>query len=92
VTLPHGMTGTIVHDTYEGTPSSTLYWEHPVQVDGVIRHVRIALLLDIEEPTKRIADTSLPAATTLAARYGVEITAMMDGHARAILAAPSTLN
>lgn len=81
VSLPRGMTGVIVHDTYQGIPSSALYWEHPVRVDGVIKHVRIALLLDIQEPTKRIEQRDLPAAQTLAQRYGIEFTTMMDGNA-----------
>lgn len=80
VALPHGMTGVIVHDTYQGIPSSALYWQHPVRVDDTIKHVRIALLLDIEEPTKRIDQRGLPAAKTLAERYGNEINTMMDGN------------
>jgi hypothetical protein len=80
VVLPHGMTGVLVHDTYQGIPSAALYWQHPVRVDGEVRHVRIALLLDIEEPTKRIDRRDLPAARTLAERYGTEINTIMDGN------------
>ena len=80
VVLPHGMTGVLVHDTYRGIPSAALYWQHPVRVDGEVRHVRIALLLDIEEPAKRIDQRDLPAARTLAERYGTEINTIMDGN------------
>lgn len=80
VVLPHGMTGVLVHDTYQGIPSAALYWQHPVRVDGEVRHVRIALLLDIEEPTKRIDQRDLPVARTLAERYGNEINSIMDGN------------
>lgn len=59
VDLGHGVTGVILHDTYEDVPGSYLYWVMPVQLpDGEIRHARIALIGDIDGFT-RVIETPL---------------------------------
>jgi len=51
VPLGHGVTGVILHEIYDGVPSSTLYFIFPVSVEGRLRHARIALFGDVDSPT-----------------------------------------
>jgi exosortase/archaeosortase family protein len=81
VSLPHGATGVLLHDTYEGVPSSTLYWEQPVRVGGETRDARIALLLDVQEPTKPVDASTLPQARSISGRLGVALTTRLQGEA-----------
>ncbi|MQC17919.1 MAG: exosortase/archaeosortase family protein [Chloroflexi bacterium] len=43
IDLGYGLTGYILHDTYDGVRGSILYWAMPVNVEGELRHARIAL-------------------------------------------------
>jgi exosortase/archaeosortase family protein len=52
VAIGHGVNAVLLHETYEGVASSTLYWQMPVLVDGEVRHARIALLSDVEAPLR----------------------------------------
>jgi exosortase/archaeosortase family protein len=51
VDLGRGLTGYILHDTYHGVRGSVLYWVMPVNVDGAVRHARIALFGNEREGT-----------------------------------------
>ncbi len=77
VTLGHGVIGVILHDTYEGVPSSALYWQIPVNVDGEVRHVRVALFADIESPRREVK--SVPATVSFARRIGITLENVFDG-------------
>ncbi len=52
VPLGHGVDGVLIHETFEGTPSSTLYWLMPVTVDGALKDARVALLSDVDAPVR----------------------------------------
>ncbi|GMU40897.1 MAG: hypothetical protein AMXMBFR23_17630 [Chloroflexota bacterium] len=57
IDLGHGVTGVILHDTYQGVPGTYLYWVIPVQLpDGELRHARVALIGDVEGFT-RVVET-----------------------------------
>lgn len=83
IALPHGITGVLIHDRVEGVPSSTLYWQLPVRVGEEVFHARVALLLDVEERTKQVDTSALPAARTLASRFGAAVGTRLDGRAGA---------
>jgi len=51
IDLGHGLTGYVLHDTYADVRGSILYWVMPVNVDGTVRHARIALFGNEEEGT-----------------------------------------
>ena len=69
----------IVHDTYEGVPSSILYWQMPVNVDGDVRHARVALFGDVEGPRREVRET--PATTSFAQRFGMALENLFAGEA-----------
>jgi len=80
VPLGHGVTGVILHEVYDGVPSSTLYFVFPVSVDGELRHARIALFGDIEAPTWVTAEPPSGAAgSVLADRVGLVLDNALDG-------------
>ncbi|MGE3960186.1 MAG: exosortase/archaeosortase family protein [Dehalococcoidia bacterium] len=51
IDLGYGLTGYVLHDTYNGVRGSILYWVMPVNVHGEVRHARIALFGNEEEGT-----------------------------------------
>ena len=77
VALGHGVIGVIVHDTYEGVPSSSLYYQIPVNVDGDIRHARVTLFSDVEGPRHEVQD--LPSTALFTNRVGVALGNALDG-------------
>ena len=77
VALSHGVIGVIVHDTYESVPSSSLYYQIPVSVDGEIRHARVTLFSDIEGPRHEVAE--LPSTALFANRIGIALGNALDG-------------
>ena len=76
MTLGHGVIGVILHDTYEGIPSSALYWQVPVNVDGDLRHARVALFSDVESPRREVK--SVPATVSFANRIGITLENVFD--------------
>ena len=79
VDLGHGLTGYILHDTYEGIPSSVLYWVMPVTVDGDLFHARIALFGDIEDPTSYAGlEAVTREGSAPAVRFGQALETAMD--------------
>lgn len=52
VDLGRGLTGYVLHDNYDGVRGSILYWVMPVNVDGSVRHARIALFGNEVEGTR----------------------------------------
>lgn len=80
VPLGHGVTGVILHEIYDGVPSSTLYFVFPVSVQGELRHARIALFGDIEAPTWVTAEPpSGGAGSALSNRVGIVLDNALDG-------------
>jgi len=78
IALPYGVTGVLVHDTYNGIPSSSLYWQLPVRVGDELHHVRIALLLDPEEPSAPPLLDGPPVSTSLAGAVGIALANQLD--------------
>ncbi|MBM4411375.1 MAG: hypothetical protein FJ037_08665 [Chloroflexi bacterium] len=80
VPLGHGVTGVILHEVYDGVPSSTLYFVFPVSVQGELRHARIALFGDIEAPTWVTAEPpSGDAGSALSNQVGLVLDNALDG-------------
>ncbi|TAK77728.1 MAG: exosortase/archaeosortase family protein [Dehalococcoidia bacterium] len=80
VPLGHGVTGVILHEVYDGVPSSTLYFVFPVSVQGELRHARIALFGDVEAPTWVTAEPpSGGAGSALSNRVGLVLDNALDG-------------
>jgi exosortase len=80
VPLGHGVTGVILHEIYDGVPSSTLYFIFPVSVQGELRHARIALFGDIEAPTWVTEEPpSGDAGSALSNRIGLVLDNTLDG-------------
>lgn len=80
VPLGHGVTGVILHELYDGVPSTTLYFVFPVSVQGELRHARIALFGDIEAPTWVTAEPpSGDAGSALSNRVGMVLDNALDG-------------
>lgn len=70
VDLGWGVTGVVLHHDFLGLPASILYWQMPVNVDGRVRHARIALFGDNRAPTTYpeapgIAESNSPASVRL---------------------------
>lgn len=80
VDLGYGLTGYILHDTYEDVNGSVLYWVMPVNVDGEVFHARIALFGDEVDPTSyeglELAASGQSAASV---RLGQALESAMDG-------------
>lgn len=80
VPLGHGVTGVILHEVYDGVPSSTLYFVFPVSVRGELRHARIALFGDIDAPTWVTAEPpGGGAGSALSNRVGLVLDNALDG-------------
>ncbi len=80
VPLGYGVTGVILHEVYDGIPSSTLYFVFPVSVQGELRHARIALFGDIEAPTWVTEEPPSGAAgSVLAGKVGLVLDNALDG-------------
>ena len=80
VPLGYGVTGVILHEIYDGIPSSTLYFVFPVSVQGELRHARIALFGDITAPTWLTAEPpSGDAGSALSNRVGLVLDNALDG-------------
>ena len=80
VPLGHGVTGVILHEIYDGVPSSTLYFIFPVSVQGELRHARIALFGDITSPTWVTSEPpSGDAGSALSNRIGLVLDNTLDG-------------
>ena len=52
IDLGKGVPGYILHDTYDGVRITILYWAMPVNVEGELRHARIALFGNEVEGTR----------------------------------------
>lgn len=80
VDIGYGITAYILHDTYEDIPSSVLYWVMPVNVDGEVRHARIALFGDAEALTALPgSEAASPQGTSATSRFGQALENAMDG-------------
>ncbi len=80
VPLGHGVTGVVLHEIYDGIPSSTLYFVFPVSVQGELRHARVALFGDIEAPTWITAEPPRgDAGSALSNRVGLVLDNALDG-------------
>ncbi len=80
VPLGHGVTGVILHEIYDGVPSSTLYFIFPVSVEGELRHARIALFGDVDAPTWVTAEAPRgDASSALSSRIGLVLDNALDG-------------
>ncbi|MEX1022780.1 MAG: archaeosortase/exosortase family protein [Dehalococcoidia bacterium] len=80
VDLGYGVTGYILHHTYQDIPAAMLYWVFPVNVEGEIRHARIALYGDAAEPTTLPgAEAATAGHSPLTSRMGQALENAMDG-------------
>ena len=80
VDLGHGLTGYILHDTFEGVRGSVLYWMMPVSVDGDVFHARIALFGDEVDPTSSEGlATGVEEESAASVRLGQALESAMDG-------------
>lgn len=76
VSLGHGVEGVLIQETFQGTPSSTLYWLMPVNVNGVVQDARIALFSDVTAPLP--AKQAAAPGTNSAARVGAFLENVME--------------
>ncbi len=80
VDLGYGLTGYVLHDTFEDVDGAILYWVMPVNVDGEVRHARIALFGDEVDPSSYDGlDMGAGRASAAAVRLGQAIESAMDG-------------
>lgn len=80
VDLGYGLTGYVLHDTFEGVRGSVLYWVMPVNVDGEVYHARIALFGDEVDPTGYEGlDMAAGRESTAVVRLGQALESVMDG-------------
>lgn len=80
VDLGYGVTGIVLHHVHYGIPSSVVYWEIPVTVDGRLYHTRTALFGNVETPTYLAhGEAARPRNTPATTRLGQRLDTAMSG-------------